>query len=79
MNVSAIVFLYVISFLVCATSSSTDNFDTVSRTEVFVTISVLVISSFLISSFSKRVAFLEVFHYLNFQFLSGFSGTDKKI
>ena len=67
------------SFLVGdnSSSSSTDDFDNVSRIEVFVSSSVLIMLFFLISSFCKKT-FFEAF-YLIFQFLSRHSNTQTKI
>ena len=71
----------IMSFLVSDTSSSssTDDFDAVSRIEVFVSDSVLIISPFLLVHFTKKVTFFEGFHLILELFFSRHSNTQTNI
>ena len=70
----------IISVLVgdTSSSSSTDDFDAVSRIEVFVSDSVLIISPFLLVHFTKKVTFFEGFHLiLELLFFTSFKHSNK--
>ena len=56
-----------------------DDFDAVSRIEVFVSDSVLIISPFLLVHFTKKVTFFEGFHLILELFFSRHSKTQTNI